>query len=35
MVVNNGYPWSDGIEPVLMQLLDGISLAVMAVAFRH
>lgn len=30
MVVNNGYPWSDGIEPVLMQLLDGLSLSELA-----
>jgi hypothetical protein len=35
MVVNNGYLWSDGIGPVLMQFLDGISLSKMAGAFRH
>ena len=26
MVVHGTYTWSDGIEPVLMELLDGISL---------
>ena len=35
MLVNNGYPWSDGIEPVLMQILDGVSLSEIADAFRH
>ena len=34
MVVSNGYPWADGIEPVLMRLLDGISLTETTDAFR-
>lgn len=35
MVVNNGYPWADGIKPVLMQLLDGISLSEIADALSN
>jgi hypothetical protein len=26
MVVSEGYSWSDGVEPVLLELLDGITL---------